>query len=490
MFLGSIRKGTKSILTQAVILIVAVAFVVTLAYTGLPRSRGQGGEGAEAAALVGKQRITTGALELAVASTVRARLARESRVRPEAMPKLRSDILAELMDRAMFLQDARREGVRASEAEVKKQVKEIRDRFQSQEDYEAVLRNNGLTPQLLEQAIREDLTLSALQAHVTNVTVTDEDVANYYRRARVRHILIKSEGIDETLARKRAEEILARINKGEDFAAVAKEASQDPLTRSQGGEMMFTGSSEQTELSKAALALAPGQVSGIIKDSDGFHILKCEQKWEPKGKDFEDAKENLRSELLQQRRTKAWDTWVADLKKRTKLVVYDRQVLAYRAMQEGKSEESCELWRKELAEDADNVYVQVGLAMALKAKGDKEAALEAYRKAVEANPDDPYMHLMLGDVYRSYSMKEQALASYRKASELDTNDLVLHYNLSYTFMAMGSAKDAEAEAAKIKEIQDIRERIQKAQQEQQAKEEQKAREEQQKAKQEQQTGQR
>lgn len=140
--------------------------------------------------------------------------------------------------------------------------------------------------------------------------VTDEDVAQYFKEhpadfdeVRVRHILIstqpQSEPEDEedakdakskdkkpeakTLtkeeARAKAQGLLDRVRKGEDFAKLAKENSDDPGSKDKGGEYDFFGHGQMVpEFDKAAFALKPGEVSDLVETQFGFHIIKLEER--------------------------------------------------------------------------------------------------------------------------------------------------------------------------------------------------------------------
>jgi foldase protein PrsA len=111
---------------------------------------------------------------------------------------------------------------------------------------------------------------------------------------RARHILIRTEAEqgDSTgaeaekkhaakrdEARKRAESILARIRAGEDFAKLASEFSEDPGSKSKGGDLDYFSRGQMVpEFEAAAFALKPGEVSQLVETQFGFHIIKLEEK--------------------------------------------------------------------------------------------------------------------------------------------------------------------------------------------------------------------
>jgi parvulin-like peptidyl-prolyl isomerase len=137
--------------------------------------------------------------------------------------------------------------------------------------------------------------------------VTDADVEQYYKEhpeefeeARVRHILIstspeeaphtphpgkdeaeahgdKPKALTKEEAKKKAQAILDRIRKGEDFAKLAEEYSGDPSSKSKGGDTgYFAKGAMVPEFEKAAFSLKPGEVSDLVETQFGYHIIKGE----------------------------------------------------------------------------------------------------------------------------------------------------------------------------------------------------------------------
>jgi peptidyl-prolyl cis-trans isomerase C len=110
---------------------------------------------------------------------------------------------------------------------------------------------------------------------------------------RARHILVTSE--------KAAQEVLAELRKGADFAAVAKAKSTDGSARD-GGDLGFFGRGDMVaEFSDAAFAMKPGEVSKApVKTQFGWHIIKVEERRMSPAPSFDETKEQLRTELSQE----------------------------------------------------------------------------------------------------------------------------------------------------------------------------------------------
>ena len=95
------------------------------------------------------------------------------------------------------------------------------------------------------------------------------------------------------------EEILAKANSGEDFAELAVENSECP-SAAQGGDLGYFGRGQMVPpFEEAAFALAPGEISGIVETSFGYHIIKVEDKKEAGTMEFDGVSENIISYLTE-----------------------------------------------------------------------------------------------------------------------------------------------------------------------------------------------
>ena len=121
------------------------------------------------------------------------------------------------------------------------------------------------------------------------VNVPPSDVQRYYNEniqqystpdeVHARHILLNTAGKDEAAVRKQAEELLAQVKGGADFAALAQKVSEDQGSKANGGDLGFFGRGRMVpEFENAAFAMEPGQISDLVKSQFGFHIIKVEEK--------------------------------------------------------------------------------------------------------------------------------------------------------------------------------------------------------------------
>jgi peptidyl-prolyl cis-trans isomerase D len=153
------------------------------------------------------------------------------------------------------------------------------------------------------------------------VQVTPDDLKNYYNQhvdefrvpeeVKVRHILVKApgpgpdgkadtKGVDA--ARAKAEDLLKKIKAGGNFAELAKKNSDDPGSGQQGGELGWIQRGRTVpDFEKTAFSLQPGQTSGVIQSSYGFHIIQVEDKHTPHLKSLDEVKAQIEPVVAMQK---------------------------------------------------------------------------------------------------------------------------------------------------------------------------------------------
>lgn len=152
------------------------------------------------------------------------------------------------------------------------------------------------------------------------VHITDADLRDYYdqhreqyrtpEQVKVSHILIKTplpgpDGkIDEKAlaeARQRAEDLLKQIKNGASFEELAKKYSEDPGSAKNGGSLGWIGRGQTVpEFEKVAFSLPKGQISGIVKSSYGFHIIRVDDKHDAQLKPLDEVKSEIEPTLKRQ----------------------------------------------------------------------------------------------------------------------------------------------------------------------------------------------
>lgn len=147
------------------------------------------------------------------------------------------------------------------------------------------------------RALRDAYFDAGITAAVTEAdakTIFDERIANLKpeEEVRARHVLVETEA--------EAKDIAARLNKGEDFASLAKEKSKD--TNTEGGDLgFFTRGQMLKPFEDAAFALDVGKISQPVQTQFGWHIIKLEEKRNRPLPTFDEVKEAIMAQLVQQK---------------------------------------------------------------------------------------------------------------------------------------------------------------------------------------------
>jgi peptidyl-prolyl cis-trans isomerase C len=167
----------------------------------------------------------------------------------------------------------------------------------------------GDTPEFkrkMEFARKKMLMESLLQSAGKDAT-TDDALHKTYDEAvksmppeeevHARHILIRAPQGDQKAsdeAKKKIEAVIARLKKGEDFAKVAQEVTEDPSGKANGGDLgWFTKEQMVPEFADAAFGLKPGDISGPVHTQFGWHVVKTEDKRTKPAPTFDEVKPQL-----------------------------------------------------------------------------------------------------------------------------------------------------------------------------------------------------
>ena len=203
-------------------------------------------------------------------------------------------VLNDLIGAELLFQQSRDRNLMATADEVNGQLEAMRGRFPDPAQFEQALASQGLTVDGLRSQVQKNMSIQKLIASdiAPKVSVTSEAVRKFYdengdqmrqpARLRIRHILKQvppgaSPEVREA-ARSALEKLREQASSGSDFAALAREHSEDPGSAANGGELTISPGETVPEFEKAAFALAPGGISPVIETQFGFHVIELQEK--------------------------------------------------------------------------------------------------------------------------------------------------------------------------------------------------------------------
>lgn len=246
-------------------------------------------------------------------------------------------VLNRMVDQRLLLQQAESKKITISAQEVDKRWSEMIKRFPSQEMLDNFLKEKGFSQKQIKEDIGRSLKIETLlqQEVVSRVSVGDSEVKEEFNGHReryrtpeqvhARHIFFQlkadASAEQEAKVRQKAEPVLRRVQKGENFASLAKEFSEDG-SKSQGGDLGYFKQGDMVPaFEKAAFALGVGKTSALVRSPFGLHIIRVEGRKAPRDIPFEDIKDQIRENLLQQKVGKQFETYLGDLRKKAKIEI-------------------------------------------------------------------------------------------------------------------------------------------------------------------------
>jgi peptidyl-prolyl cis-trans isomerase D len=157
----------------------------------------------------------------------------------------------------------------------------------------------AVSPDQVKELLAKD------QARVRAAYQQHPDRYHLPEQVHARHILFKlakdapPDQVETT--RKKAEAARGRLVAGADFAALARELSDDPGSKDRGGELGFFGRGQMVPpFEQAAFSLEPGKISEPVRTDFGFHLLQVEERRSAQDRSFDQVREELAQELLAQ----------------------------------------------------------------------------------------------------------------------------------------------------------------------------------------------
>lgn len=203
----------------------------------------------------------------------------------ERLAQASRQVLEQMIDQVLIRQAAVEMGISISDEELEAKIQEIIEQSGGQEQFEQSLQDTGTSYEDFRQMLLDQLLSEAVFSAVT------ASISSVAEQVHARHILLST--------RERAEEVLARLQGGEDFAFLAKEYSEDVSSRERGGDMgFFPQGVMPPEVEDAAFSLEVGQTSEIIQSQFGFHIMQVLEREE--GEIAPEIFESLRQQTFMQ----------------------------------------------------------------------------------------------------------------------------------------------------------------------------------------------
>ncbi|MEN6427507.1 MAG: peptidyl-prolyl cis-trans isomerase [Phycisphaerales bacterium] len=186
----------------------------------------------------------------------------------------------------------------------------------------------------LHSLTRQALSRQMLDEQLASkINITDTDVQTYYTankdqyvepaKAKISHILVADE--------QKAAELLKRIQEGGDFAAIAKESSQDQATKDSGGRIAddvhegayVPGIGDSNDINASIFAAEGAKVlDKLFKTDKGWEIVRVDERHPPRQKTFDEVRQQVMRELLGRKSEEVQRDYIKEMMDKHKVVIH------------------------------------------------------------------------------------------------------------------------------------------------------------------------
>jgi foldase protein PrsA len=241
-------------------------------------------------------------------------------------------LIDNLVDEKLVADAAAKMGVTVSDAQVDKQLGQIRGQFKDEAAFNEALKKFGTSEEKLKAQLRNQLLLQGVQAKLSSSqTVSAKDIKAYYDKnksqfkqtaaKRVSQILVAAK--DKALA----DSLSSQLKAGASFAALAKKYSIDKGSAVNGGDLGWPTTPYVPEFQAAVDKLTTiGQMSLAVKSTYGWHIIKLDATRAAEQKTLAQATDQIKQILIQQRKADAYQAFVAKLRKDAKIEIDQKAI--------------------------------------------------------------------------------------------------------------------------------------------------------------------
>ncbi|MFA5068761.1 MAG: peptidylprolyl isomerase [Candidatus Omnitrophota bacterium] len=245
----------------------------------------------------------------------------------EKIDEARQDALNRLIEEKLILQEAVKRGVAVDDHEIQQRIDDVKKRFNGDEEFYRAINSSGITLARLKKKYEEQIMMRKLVNDIiaSRVNITPSQVTAYYYgnikefsrpdSVRFKVILIKpGEELSLLQARKLAEDIRAKINKGDEFDMLAGRFSKGPNAE-KGGDMGYMAAgSTIPEIESAISGLDSGRISGVIEAASGFYIIQVIDKKKASTSEIAEVTDIIKERLFQRESELTLREFVSKLK--------------------------------------------------------------------------------------------------------------------------------------------------------------------------------
>lgn len=246
----------------------------------------------------------------------------------EALLKDKKALVEHMINERLIESEVKRNDLSVTVEKVDQEINKIASgNRMSRAELIQALKKEGISFSDYQHFMKQRLERQALIQKMisSKIKITDDEIQNYYMNNfkgssvtsyeySLAHILFLPKGGNKEAAKARADAVLAKLNGGESFDALASQHSEDPNFTSGGFLGNFKSGEFLKELEAAVQNLAPGTHSKVVTTKFGFHIVKLLSKKIVKDPAFEAKKKEIQNILYEKAFAQQFKFWIEERK--------------------------------------------------------------------------------------------------------------------------------------------------------------------------------
>ncbi|MFP7486166.1 peptidylprolyl isomerase [Priestia filamentosa] len=212
--------------------------------------------------------------------------------------------------------EAEKEDIKITAKQVNQELDDLKEQYGGEDTFNQTLEASGVSLSSLKEDIKKNKEIEELLR--PSIKITEKEMKEYFNenkdsfaqaaQVKASHILVDDE--------KTAKEIKEKLDKGEDFATLAKKYSTDTATSESGGELGYFEEGTMTdEFDKKAFSMKKGEISDPVKTDYGYHIIKVEDVKGAKQASYKDSKAQVKEAIFNEKLQTEYSTWLEKKKK-------------------------------------------------------------------------------------------------------------------------------------------------------------------------------
>ncbi|NDD93031.1 hypothetical protein EBZ37_13230 [bacterium] len=246
----------------------------------------------------------------------------------ESLLKDKDKLLQKMIEERVIDSEVKKQNLSIPIEKVEQEIRGIAKRNNvSRDELKAALQERGVNFSQYQDFIKTGLERQSLieRAVTSRIKVSEDDVVAAYSARHgseteqafeftLSHIVFLSEKGGSSAANTRAEAVLKRLKDGANFEKLASETSEDPGFEQGGVLGVFKSGELQKNLESRVQKLVPGEFTGVLPTTGGFHIVKVTRKRLIPDPKTEREREKIRAELYERAYKKQFHSWLEQLR--------------------------------------------------------------------------------------------------------------------------------------------------------------------------------